>query len=94
MCLLLTSVPYVVTLVVSAISMGVPSLEYRRLMRFGCTGARHAILPVKREKNMKSVLAVILASLAIFSSSAIAHSGGTDRNGFHTDHSTGMRHCH
>ena len=41
---------------------------------------------------MKQLLtAVILATTAI---AVQAHSGGTDRNGCHTDHRTGEYHCH
>jgi hypothetical protein len=46
-----------------------------------------------RNENMKKVIAIISLTLA-FSLPAMAHSGGTDSNGCHTDHSTGTRHCH
>lgn len=39
----------------------------------------------------KTLLAAILAAIA---SIAFAHSGGTDKNGCHVDHKTGIRHCH
>ncbi|WP_155399336.1 YHYH domain-containing protein [Vibrio campbellii] len=42
---------------------------------------------------MKNVIAIISLALA-FSLPVMAHSGGTDSNGCHTDHSTGTRHCH
>ncbi|MFT3815449.1 MAG: YHYH domain-containing protein [Acidovorax sp.] len=35
---------------------------------------------------MKTIIALILA--------AFAHSGGTDSQGCHVDHRTGVRHCH
>lgn len=38
--------------------------------------------------------ALILALGLIASFAAAAHSGGTDRNGCHTDHRTGTRHYH
>ncbi|PIG09478.1 hypothetical protein CLU84_2389 [Comamonas sp. 26] len=36
---------------------------------------------------------MITAALLI-TGAAYAHSGGTDRQGCHTDHRTGTRHCH
>lgn len=38
-------------------------------------------------------LAMTLA-LALLAATAFAHSGGTDRNGCHTNHKTGGYHCH
>lgn len=40
---------------------------------------------------MKYVAATLIA---LFAATAFAHSGGTDRNGCHVDHRTGIRHCH
>lgn len=40
---------------------------------------------------MKTAIAIVAALLTAI---AIAHSGGTDRNGCHTDHRTGGYHCH
>lgn len=40
---------------------------------------------------MKKALVVAFALIAGL---AHAHSGGTDRQGCHVDHSTGIRHCH
>lgn len=34
------------------------------------------------------------AMLFAVTATAFAHSGGTDRNGCHYDHSTGVYHCH
>ncbi|HIF9200051.1 TPA: YHYH domain-containing protein [Photobacterium damselae] len=42
---------------------------------------------------MKNLVYIIL-SICIFSSSVQAHSGRTDSQGCHTDHKTGLRHCH
>ena len=42
---------------------------------------------------MKKLIAVIFA-LCFVSSAAVAHSGGTDDNGCHTNHKTGDYHCH
>lgn len=36
------------------------------------------------------LLLVMLASAPV----VLAHSGGTDKFGCHTDHRTGIRHCH
>lgn len=38
----------------------------------------------------KAIFAIFLT----FATSAYAHSGGTDANGCHTNHSTGDYHCH
>lgn len=38
--------------------------------------------------------AIVIAALLTISSLALAHSGGTDKNGCHTDHRTGTYHCH
>jgi hypothetical protein len=38
--------------------------------------------------------AVILAVMMVASGFAMAHSGGTDKQGCHTDHKNGTRHCH
>lgn len=40
---------------------------------------------------MKIIVAI---ALIMASSFALAHSGGTDKNGCHRDHSTGDYHCH
>lgn len=41
---------------------------------------------------MKKLL--IATVFAVLSIAAFAHSGGTDRNGCHLDHKTGVYHCH
>ena len=41
---------------------------------------------------MKKWFALIAALL--MATGAIAHSGGTDKSGCHTDHKTGVYHCH
>lgn len=44
---------------------------------------------------MKLIAAILLAVLGVVGIGlAQAHSGGTDRWGCHTDHSTGLYHCH
>lgn len=40
---------------------------------------------------MKTVIAIIIAAASL---TAYAHSGGTDSQGCHVDHRTGLRHCH
>ena len=40
---------------------------------------------------MKYVLAIIVAASSAL---AFAHGGGTDSQGCHVDHKTGIRHCH
>jgi len=39
-------------------------------------------------------LVLLLAFLAFAPTAVMAHSGGTDRQGCHVDHKTGIRHCH
>ena len=39
-------------------------------------------------------LFVITLLIGTFSALAVAHSGGTDSRGCHTDHRTGVYHCH
>ena len=39
-------------------------------------------------------VAIIIALSVLFSTTALAHSGGTDRNGGHYNHSTGEYHYH
>lgn len=41
---------------------------------------------------MKQLLATI--AIAVLAATAFAHSGGTDKAGCHTDHRTGVYHCH
>lgn len=41
---------------------------------------------------MKALLAVLIT--ALLATSALAHGGGLDRNGCHTNRKTGDRHCH
>ncbi len=49
----------------------------------------------KRSLNMKKLSAALIATvIALSSAAAIAHSGGTDSKGCHTNHSTGEYHCH
>ena len=45
-----------------------------------------------RGDDMKKI-AVLIAALCM-SCGALAHSGGTDRNGCHRDHKSGGSHCH
>ncbi|MEG2582810.1 YHYH domain-containing protein [Comamonas sp.] len=40
---------------------------------------------------MKSI---VLTIALLASAAAMAHSGGTDRQGCHVDSRTGLRHCH
>jgi hypothetical protein len=42
---------------------------------------------------MKKII-LIAALLSSFTGYAVAHSGGTDAQGCHIDHKTGIRHCH
>lgn len=42
---------------------------------------------------MRKYLFLVLVGCG-FASIAFAHSGGTDSNGCHKDHSTGEYHCH
>lgn len=37
---------------------------------------------------------MIVIAMMLASSLAIAHSGGTDKDGCHVDHKTGVKHCH
>lgn len=41
---------------------------------------------------MKKIIAAV--AMLIIASAAFAHSGGTDKDGCHTNHKTGGRHCH
>ncbi len=41
---------------------------------------------------MKALLTLVLT--VILAGSALAHGGGLDRNGCHTNRKTGDRHCH
>jgi hypothetical protein len=41
---------------------------------------------------MKALLAVIMT--ALLATAALAHGGGLDKNGCHTNRKTGDRHCH
>jgi hypothetical protein len=45
---------------------------------------------------MKAFLSpvVALAFAATVAGTAVAHSGGTDENNCHTNHDTGVYHCH
>ena len=45
-------------------------------------------------KVMKRLITVIAVTLSLLSVLAIAHNGGTGRNGCHMDHKTGFHHCH
>ncbi len=38
--------------------------------------------------------AILVALAFVFAAPVFAHSGGTDRDGCHIDHRTGIRHCH
>jgi hypothetical protein len=49
------------------------------------------------DRPMKSLFAVILTAVlasSVVASSALAHGGGLDKNGCHTNRRTGDRHCH
>jgi hypothetical protein len=37
---------------------------------------------------------ILIATIALASTVAYAHSGGTDASGCHLDHRTGIYHCH
>lgn len=43
---------------------------------------------------MRTLTCVALTLIALLTSSAYAHSGGTDKNGCHRERATGTRHCH
>lgn len=47
-----------------------------------------------RETFMKRIAIILTAVLACASGGVLAHSGGTDSQGCHMDHKTGIRHCH
>ncbi|WP_108004727.1 YHYH domain-containing protein [Mycoplana dimorpha] len=51
-----------------------------------------AVAFLKEDILRKVILALAVASS--IASSAWAHSGGTDSNGCHTNHSNGTYHCH
>lgn len=44
----------------------------------------------------KFIIAAVLTAFgaSIVAPVALAHSGGTDKNGCHMNHKTGIRHCH
>ena len=42
---------------------------------------------------MKAI-AIVFALSIFFVTNVTAHSGGTDANGCHINHKTGIRHCH
>ena len=44
-----------------------------------------------KKETMKTIITIAFLLAAGFTQ---AHSGGTDRNGCHRDHSTGSQHCH
>ncbi|TQK09901.1 hypothetical protein FB598_2896 [Herbaspirillum sp. SJZ106] len=46
------------------------------------------------EKIMKFKYRCLALSLLLVSALSFAHSGGTDSQGCHVDHKTGVRHCH
>ncbi len=43
---------------------------------------------------MKKVISILFVAVCAFSSTAFAHSGGTDSNGCHNNTKTGGYHCH
>lgn len=44
---------------------------------------------------MKKIATLLISAvLAAGSAAVFAHSGGTDAQGCHIDHKTGVRHCH
>jgi hypothetical protein len=44
-----------------------------------------------RDQTMKTIFSI---ALTIFATLVSAHPGGTDKNGCHYDHKTGVYHCH
>lgn len=42
----------------------------------------------------RAIIAIIAGVLAAWGGYAISHSGGLDAYGCHTDHKTGLYHCH
>jgi hypothetical protein len=44
-------------------------------------------------KHLMSLLAAVFLSFGV-TAAASAHSGGTDENGCHENHDTGVYHCH
>lgn len=51
-------------------------------------------LPRGEAQKMKALLGLVAICAMLSSSFAVAHSGGTDSQGCHIDHKTGVRHCH
>jgi len=51
----------------------------------------HAARGIIQGELMKTVFAALIVLAA---GVAFAHSGGTDKDGCHTNHKTGTRHCH
>lgn len=43
---------------------------------------------------MKKLLVMCVLVLSCSAGAVFAHSGGTDKNGCHMDHRTGVYHCH
>jgi hypothetical protein len=51
--------------------------------------------PTRTVENQGEIMKIIIAiALALSSAAAMAHGGGLDKNGCHTNHKTGDRHCH
>ena len=43
---------------------------------------------------MKKLTTTIMIAFGLMAGAAWAHSGGTDKNGCHYNHKTGVYHCH
>jgi hypothetical protein len=51
--------------------------------------------PTRTVENQGEIVKIVIAiALALSSALAVAHGGGLDKNGCHTNHKTGDRHCH
>lgn len=57
-----------------------------------CNASKAAwLIAATPREPMKTIIAIAIILAAGF---AQAHSGGTDSQGCHVDHKTGIRHCH
>jgi hypothetical protein len=55
---------------------------------------RQRLLPQLMEEFALKRIILIVTLLAFSPPVVMAHSGGTDRQGCHVNHKTGIRHCH